>query len=40
MESTKKWLPGREGKGKNDPLSNLVETWQKQIVVIIREIEP
>jgi hypothetical protein len=23
-ESTKKWLPGREGKGKNEPLSKLV----------------
>jgi hypothetical protein len=22
-ESTKKWLPGREGKGKNEPLSKL-----------------
>ncbi len=23
-ESTKKWLPGSEGKGKNEPLSKLV----------------
>jgi hypothetical protein len=23
-ESTKKWLPGREGKGKNEPLNKLV----------------